>query len=68
MGTESALSAQMLEKILDRTHLAEKKPPPYSDVGVGYEIVHHAEGSGERLSLCSANMQCPHDGHPFFSG
>ena len=42
---------QMLEKILDRKHLAEHKAAPYPDVGVGYEIVHHAEGSGESTSF-----------------
>ncbi|BDA48761.1 probable global transcription activator SNF2L1 [Coccomyxa sp. Obi] len=40
------VSDKMLEKLLDRTHLTERIAPPYPLVGVGYEVVQHAEGSG----------------------
>jgi hypothetical protein len=38
--------AQMLERLLDRSHLEQHRPPPYALTGVGYEVVNHAEGSG----------------------
>lgn len=48
---------QVLEQLLDRRHLEEHKPPPYAAVGVGYELVHHAEGSGKSSSRCSAYIK-----------
>ncbi len=43
-------AVQMLEKLLNRAHLTERTAPPYPLVGVGYEVVQHAEGSGEEFS------------------
>ena len=37
---------QMLEKLLDRTHLEKHTKAPYPDVGVGYEMVQANDGSG----------------------
>ena len=36
----------MLEKLLDRTHLAQQKSLPYPASGVGYEVVQASESSG----------------------
>ena len=36
----------MLDKILDRTHLAQGAPLPYPESGPGYEVVQQLEGSG----------------------
>ena len=41
-----SLPAQMLEQLLDRTHMEQHRAPPYALTGVGYEVVNHAEGSG----------------------
>ncbi|KIY95169.1 helicase, lymphoid-specific [Monoraphidium neglectum] len=35
-----------LDRLLDRTHLAEGKPLPYSPTGVGYEVVQACESTG----------------------
>eukprot|EP00891_Asterochloris_glomerata_P009348 jgi/Astpho2/9348/e_gw1.00142.54.1_t len=40
------VSDQMLDKLLDRTHMLNGKPAPYKDVDVGFEVVHHGDGSG----------------------
>ena len=35
----ATVSDEMLEKLLDRTHLAAKAAPPYPASGPGYELV-----------------------------
>lgn len=40
------VSDEMLDKILNRDHLARGLPKPYPDSGQGYEVVHQLEGSG----------------------
>ena len=35
-----------LERLLDRTHLAQGKPLPYPATSVGYEVVTACEGTG----------------------
>ena len=42
----SDTSMQMLEKLLDRSHLEKHIKAPYPDVGVGYEMVQANDGSG----------------------
>ncbi|KAL4451633.1 hypothetical protein ABPG75_007295 [Micractinium tetrahymenae] len=37
---------QTLDRIMDRTHLAANKERPYSETGVGYEVVAQIDGSG----------------------
>lgn len=37
---------QMMEKLLDRTHLEKHTKAPYPDMGVGYEMVQANDGSG----------------------
>lgn len=37
---------QMLDQILDRSHLAQGKQRPYAEQGLGYEVVQQLEGSG----------------------
>lgn len=42
----------MLKQLLDRRHMASGKPgdqgssQPYPNIGVGYEVVKHGDGSG----------------------
>lgn len=36
----------MLDRILDRGHLAQNRERPYSEAGVGYEVVAQIDGSG----------------------
>ena len=38
--------AQVLEKLLDRTHLVSGKSAPYKDADVGYEVVTGMETPG----------------------
>lgn len=38
--------SQVLDQLLDRTHLALGAPPPFPPLGVGYEVVHHASSCG----------------------
>jgi len=40
------VDVEMLEKILDRSHLANGTPLPYPESGPGYEVVQQLEGSG----------------------
>ena len=42
---------QMLDKLLDRAHMLNGKPAPYKDVDVGFEVVHHGDGSGILASV-----------------
>lgn len=37
---------QMMEKLLDRTHLEKHIKAPYPDMGIGYEMVQANDGSG----------------------
>ena len=43
---------QVLKQLLDRGHMVSGKPgdkgspQPYPDVGIGYEVVQHGDGSG----------------------
>ena len=37
---------QMLNRLLDRSHLAQGKERPYPDSGTGYEVVQQLDGSG----------------------
>ena len=43
---------QVLKQLLDRDHMPSGKPgdagskAPYTDVGVGYELVKHGDGAG----------------------
>lgn len=34
-----SFAAQMLEKLLDRSHLTDGKPHPYSATGKGYSVI-----------------------------
>lgn len=40
------LLLQVLEQLLDRSHMTAGKPAPYGESGVGYEVVQTAEGPG----------------------
>lgn len=41
-----AITDDMLETIMDRTHLLQEgQPLPYPPSGVGYEVVHQADSS-----------------------
>ena len=42
---------QMLDQLLDRSHLAARKPPPYSESGKGYYIVRQADAAGMLKSV-----------------
>ena len=42
---------QMLDKLLDRAHMLNGKPAPYKNVDVGFEVVHHGDGSGILASV-----------------
>ena len=46
-----SIGLQMLDKLLDRTHMLHGKPAPYKDVDVGFEVVHHGDGSGILASV-----------------
>lgn len=37
---------QVLDNLLDRTHLVEGKAAPYKNEGVGFEVVKTPEGAG----------------------
>ena len=42
---------QMLEKLLDRSHMEARQPPPYPDSGKGYYIVRQADAAGMLKSV-----------------
>ncbi|CAL5223570.1 g6105 [Coccomyxa viridis] len=46
VAQSGVISEEMLEKLLDRTHLEKHIKAPYPDVGVGYEMVQANDGSG----------------------
>ena len=43
---------QVLKQLMDRSHMSTGKPgdkgspQPYTDIGVGYEVVNHGDGAG----------------------
>ncbi len=49
--------AQMLDRMLDRTHLERNQPAPYPEYGVGYEV-----RSSLLCAVTSASTSCVQDG------
>ena len=37
---------QVLDKLLDRTHMVKNQPAPYPDVAAGYEVMQQMDGAG----------------------
>ncbi|CAG9461080.1 unnamed protein product [Pedinophyceae sp. YPF-701] len=54
VAESGVVSDEMLEKLMDRTHMTEKRAAPYEEPrGVGYEVVEQGDGAGLLTSVNS---------------